>query len=221
MSVMTEVVKRKGGVIDKILGDSIMAFWEPPTAGASPAPLAIECGLEMLEALGRLQNKDQRFADISMGVGVATGDAVVGNLGGKERFDYSVVGDTVNLAARLESLTRQLGVSFLINEQTLIEAGDTYVARGLGLIKVKGKTQPAEVVEIVGRQSEPLDYLYYAKFTEALTRARQGLLEQAKLQLQQVGRMRPQDIATKMYLELLGSSAGSNPKDLVLEFPSK
>jgi adenylate cyclase len=221
MSAMMEVVIKSGGVIDKIVGDSIMAFWGAPARVENPARRAIDCGLEMLGQLRRLRERDLRFADFHMGVGIATGEAVVGNLGGERRFDYSVVGDTVNLAARLESLTRRFKVSLLVNEQSHLEAGGEYVARDLGLIRVKGKTQPAAIWEIVGRESEVLDHSYYKSFSEALDAARETRWTDALEQLHQLAEAKPEDVAVNLYLAILGSRENLQREDLILEFCTK
>lgn len=221
MSAMTEVVIKSGGVIDKIVGDSIMAFWGAPARVENPARQAIDCGLEMLGQLRRLRERDSRFADFGMGVGIATGEAIVGNLGGARRFDYSVVGDPVNLAARLESLTRHLKVSMLVNEQTYREAGGPYVARDRGLIRVKGKQQPVAIWEIVSRESEVIDHSYYRSFSEALDAARRTRSVGALELLQQLARAKPEDVALKLYLDLLGSREDLEPDELVLEFGTK
>lgn len=221
MSAMTEVVINSGGVVDKIVGDSIMAFWGAPARVENSARLAIDCGLEMLEQLKRLREQDSRFADFDMGVGIATGEAVVGNLGGETRFDYSVVGDIVNLAARLESLTRQLKVSLLVNEQCYREAGGNYVARDLGLIRVKGKKQPAAIWEIAGRESEVFDHSYYTSFSEALDVARKTSQADALERFQQLAELKPEDVALKLYVVLLGSRDDLEPEELILEFSTK
>lgn len=221
MSAMTEVVINSGGVVDKIVGDSIMAFWGAPVRVENSARLAIDCGLEMVEQLRRLRERDSRFVDFNMGVGIATGDAVVGNLGGEARFDYSVVGDTVNLAARLESLTRQLKVSLLVNEQCYREAGGSYVARDLGLIRVKGKKQPAAIWEIAGRESEVSDHSYYTSFSEALEAARKTRQADALERFKRLAELRPEDVALNLYVVLLGSREDLDSEDLILEFGTK
>ncbi len=175
----------------------------------------------MIEALRCLAKDDQRFAGFGMGVGVATGDAVVGNLGGSRRFDYSIIGDTVNLAARLESLTRHLKVAFLVNEQTYSEANGHYVARDLGLIRVKGKTHPVDIWEIVGQKSDDFDHSYYEMFSEALALARETSIEKALEHLRGLVELKPEDVALRLYLELLGSADSLGSDGLVLEFSTK
>src|SRR5208283_6165114 len=121
MTRMTDHIMESGGVVDKIRGDGIMAFWGAPLAVANHARAAIDSGLAMLMELEALRKHDPRFAEIDIGVGIATGEAIVGNFGGERRFDYSVIGDTVNLASRLEGLTRQFKVHLLVSRVTYTE----------------------------------------------------------------------------------------------------
>ncbi|MDB5108745.1 MAG: adenylate cyclase, partial [Candidatus Binatus sp.] len=148
MTKMTDHILESGGVVDKIRGDGIMAFWGAPLDVPNHARAAINCGLAMLVELRALHVKDPRFADIDIGVGVATGDAIVGTFGGEHRFDYSVIGDTVNLASRLEGLTRQFKVHLLVSQQSFAEAGNGLIARELGQVKVKGKELYVPIVEV-------------------------------------------------------------------------
>src|SRR5258707_14524223 len=89
----------------------------------------------MLDNLRELQKNDPRFADLDIGIGIGTGDVVVGNLGGEKRFDYSVIGDTVNFSSRLEGLTRHFKVHLLVSRETYTEAGGGYIARERGVVK--------------------------------------------------------------------------------------
>ncbi|MGH7916437.1 MAG: CHASE2 domain-containing protein, partial [Candidatus Binataceae bacterium] len=157
MTAMINVIFETGGVVDKLMGDGIMAFWGAPMNVRNPARRAVECALRMLEELERLRQHDERFKDLGIGIGIATGEAVVGNFGGDRHFDYSVIGDTVNLASRIEGLTRQFKVPILVNRTTLTEAGGTYVAREIGLVKVKGKDQLVPLAEIAGRGGDGVD----------------------------------------------------------------
>src|SRR5271156_5442219 len=123
MTSMIDVIFKTGGVVDKLMGDGIMAFWGAPNDLENPSRSAIDCALKMLENLHVLQTPDPRFADLDIGIGISTGDVVVGNLGGENRFDYSVIGDTVNFASRLEGLTRHFKVHLLVSRETYNEAG--------------------------------------------------------------------------------------------------
>jgi adenylate cyclase len=197
-----------------------MAFWGAPARITNPARAAVECGLEMIAALRRLHAADSRFQDLEMGVGVATGEVIVGNFGGQRRFDYSVLGDNVNLAARLETLTRQLKVRFLVNRDTYAEAGAGFVARNLGLIRVKGKAQPTEVYEIVGREGETADPTFYLRFSEAVGMMRDGRTDHAAEIMRELAGART-DPAAELYLRKLETSQEPQHGGLVLEFNTK
>ncbi len=132
MTSMIDVIFKTGGVVDKLMGDGIMAFWGAPNDLENPSRSALDCALKMLENLNVLQTTDPRFADLDIGIGISTGDVVVGNLGGENRFDYSVIGDTVNFASRLEGLTRHFKVHLLVSRETYTEAGAGYIGRELG-----------------------------------------------------------------------------------------
>ena len=123
MTAMTNVIFDTGGVVNKLMGDGIMVFWGAPLPAENPARDAINCAIGMMSELKKLAGRDSRFSDIHIGIGIATGDVIVGNFGGEKKFDYSVICDTVNLASRLEGLTRQFKISVLVNQQTYVEAG--------------------------------------------------------------------------------------------------
>ena len=125
----------------------------------------MDCALQMLKELRSLRGRDQRFADIDIGIGIAPGQAVVGNFGGERRFDFSAIGDTVNLASRFESITRHFKVHLLVTEGTFIEASGNYLAREVGLVKVKGKAQTVTAIEIVGCNNDGVDPPYYDEFS--------------------------------------------------------
>ena len=174
MSVMIDIIFQSQGVVDKLMGDGIMAFWGAPNAIENPAREAIDCALNMMEGLEALRKADERFADVDIGIGIATGEAVVGNFGGEQRFDYSVIGDTVNLASRLEGLTRPFKVGILANRPTLEEAGGGFITREIGLVKVKGKEQLVPIVDVAGRAGNGIDPTFYQRFNRALEHIRNG-----------------------------------------------
>jgi adenylate cyclase len=220
MTAMTNVIFKNGGVVDKLMGDGIMAFWGAPLRAKNPAHDAVNCAIGMISALNSLAAQDSRFSDIHIGIGIATGDAIVGNFGGEKKFDYSAIGDTVNLASRLEGLTRQFKVNILVNQQTYDEADGDYVARQVGLVKVKGKDQLVPVVEVAGHRGDGADCVHYERFSEAMALLRQGESPEADLRVLQ--RERPDDHVIAMCLERLHSTNGNPPpRDLVFEFDTK
>jgi adenylate cyclase len=166
LNAVSEEVIRHHGVIDKYIGDCVMAFWGAPLESSTAGADACRAALASLEALKQV-NKGfaaRGLGAISMRVGLHTGDAIVGNLGSDRLFDYTVVGDTVNLASRLESANKYFSTRIMISEFTLHEAGDGFVVRELGLIAVKGKQQPVRIYELLGlRETASPELLHWAE----------------------------------------------------------
>jgi adenylate cyclase len=221
MNEMCRIILDSKGTLDKLMGDGIMAFWGAPNEIENPAGAAIDCALKMLEGLQRLRRDDERFADVDIGIGIATGDAIVGNLGSEHRFDYSAVGDTVNLASRLEGLTRHFHVHLLVNRQTLIEAAGNYCAREVGLVKVKGKEQLVPIVDVAGHAGNGIDPTFYERFNRALEHIRNGEATTANTMLQALGREAPDDALVNLYLEKIVEATDGQPTEMVFEFETK
>ncbi len=219
MTVMTHLILESGGVVDKLMGDGIMAFWGAPMALENPAREAIKCALRMMAELAALAKRDERFADVKIGIGICTGDAVVGNFGGEQRFDYSVIGDTVNLASRLEGLTRPFKVGILANRPTLEEAGTGFLTREIGLVKVKGKDQLVPVIEVVAFEGDGVDPAYYHRFASAIELLRMGFSPESDLR--DLLKDRPDDRVIAMCLERLQTPDGKLPHEMVFEFDTK
>jgi len=219
MTVMTNLILEGGGVVDKLMGDGIMAFWGAPLAIENPAREAMKCALRMMAELAALAKRDERFADVKIGIGICTGDAVVGNFGGEQRFDYSVIGDTVNLASRLEGLTRPFKVGILANRPTLEEAGTGFITREIGLVKVKGKDQLVPVIEVVAFEGDGVDPAYYQRFASAIELLRMGFSPEGDLR--DLLKDRPDDRVIAMCLERLQTADGKLPHEMVFEFDTK
>jgi adenylate cyclase len=165
LNAVSEEVIRHRGVIDKYIGDCVMAFWGAPLDSPDAAGNACRAALASLEALERVNQsfRERGLGAISMRVGLHTGDAIVGNLGSDRLFDYTVVGDTVNLASRLESANKYFSTRIMISEETLQGAGDDFVARELGLIAVKGKVHPVRIYELLAEGARaPAELLLWA-----------------------------------------------------------
>lgn len=149
LSAMTDIILDEGGTIDKYEGDAIMAFWNAPLKIGDHAERGVRAAV-------RCQQKIKEQADlfkqltgvpVSIGIGINTGPAVVGNMGSKKRFDYTAIGDAVNLASRLESANKQFGTGILISEATWQQLPATFRATKLGKIQVKGREEPVTVFE--------------------------------------------------------------------------
>jgi adenylate cyclase len=221
MTSMIDVILKTGGVVDKLMGDGIMAFWGAPNDIDNPSRSAIDCALKMLDNLRELQKNDPRFADLDIGIGIGTGDVVVGNLGGEKRFDYSVIGDTVNFSSRLEGLTRHFKVHLLVSRETYTEAGAGYIGRELGLVKVKGKQLFVPIVHVAGRQNDSVDPAFYNHFANALSLIRSGNVTSARQELQQLSDSRPDDTPVRIYLDKLAADPDHPPTEMVFEFETK
>ena len=147
---MTDVIIANGGTIDKFMGDCIMAFWNAPIENVKHRQMAVKSAREMTLALTELNKelKVEGLPQINIGIGINTGDALVGNMGSEQRFDYSVIGDAVNLASRLESSSKTLGKTIVIGEDTRRSIETLYPFDYIDSITVKGKTEEIKVYTI-------------------------------------------------------------------------
>jgi len=145
---MTAIVQKNGGTVDKYMGDCIMAFWNAPLDCANHAEMAVKTSIECAEETEKMKAefKAKGLPDINIGSGVNTGECIVGNMGSSTRFDYSVIGDAVNLAARLEAQTRNYpGCTTLYSQYTKDQID--IPSKELDKIKVKGKEELITIYE--------------------------------------------------------------------------
>ncbi|RUM24572.1 adenylate/guanylate cyclase domain-containing protein [Rhizobium vallis] len=157
LTPLSDVVMDHGGTIDKYMGDCIMAFWNAPLDDPDHALHAVRASLAMQAAISRLNSQLEREAAargskphvLKMGVGINTGECIVGNMGSNRRFDYSCLGDSVNLASRLEGASKNYGVALLLGEETARLVTETYIVVELDRIIVKGRTVPSPVFTVV------------------------------------------------------------------------
>ena len=150
LDTMTKIILSNGGTIDKYMGDCIMAFWNAPLDCENHAELAVKSAKEISEKADELikELEDMGLPRIDVGIGINTGECIVGNMGSELRFDYSVIGDAVNLASRLEGQTRNYdGVRVLLSSRTAGKCQDGFFTR-VDSIKVKGKSESIEVFTI-------------------------------------------------------------------------
>ena len=157
LDTMTKIILRNGGTIDKYMGDCIMAFWNAPLDCPDHANKAVNTAMEILDAGKALQKEleDKGLPTIGVGIGINTGDCIVGNMGSESRFDYSVIGDAVNLGARLEGQTRNYdGVDLLLSEFTYRKCTDGAFTK-VDRINVKGKSEAVTIYTCIGRTNNP------------------------------------------------------------------
>ncbi|WP_373036786.1 CHASE2 domain-containing protein [Sulfurimonas sp.] len=148
---MTNAVLDNGGMLDKYIGDAVMAFFNAPVDIKDHADASCVCALQMIEKLDAL-NKElalENISPIKIGIGINTADVVVGNMGSDTRFNYTVIGDGVNLASRVEGLTKNYGVSILITEFTVAKISNKFIYREIEPVKVKGKDEAVLLYELM------------------------------------------------------------------------
>jgi len=140
---MVEVIFRHNGTLDKFIGDGIMVIFGAPEDDVYQEEHALRAALEMQRELGKLADKwAPEGIGIRIGIGINSGPAIVGNIGSARRMDYTAIGDTVNLASRLESATKELGVGIVISEYTYNALRGAFRFREMGSIQVRGRTEP-------------------------------------------------------------------------------
>jgi adenylate cyclase len=150
LAEMTDVIFKYDGITDKFIGDGILAYWGAFTPGKNHAELASRAALEMLERLKALNAKwkAEGRKELAIGIGINTGEVIFGDVGAGKRKEFTVIGDPVNLAARLESQTKEFGVNLIISEYTAAKLNGDFKLRPLGGVKVKGKTVETKIFEV-------------------------------------------------------------------------
>ena len=149
-TLMTEEVLIHGGVVDKFIGDAIMAFWGAPIDDPEGADHALAASFGMLKKLKTLNEelRSQGKPEINIGIGLYTGPVIVGNVGAETRFDYTVIGDTVNVASRLEGLNKEYKTNIIIGETTKNKLEGKYEFIPLGTVPVKGRKEPITIYTV-------------------------------------------------------------------------
>jgi adenylate cyclase len=220
---MGRAVEENQGVIDKYVGDAIMALFGAPVDSAEDADHGLRAALAMTSALEEL-NSDRSNKGLdswNMGVGLNTGVAVAGNMGSENRSSYTAIGDSVNLASRLEGLTKYYQVKIIASRSVRESAGKSFHWRPLDLVRVKGKDEPVEIFELLGEGGEAEAWL--APFSAGIAAYRTRDFKSAQASFRAVLDQRPEDGPAKMYLSrlepLLASGAGEDwdPAHTMLE----
>lgn len=154
LSRMTDIIMDNRGTVDKYIGDAIMAFWGAPLDDPEHPFRACKASLEMLSALKEINDTLPPDKQIDIGIGINTGIATIGNMGSSKKKNYTAMGDTVNLASRLEGVNKMFHTRIIISEYTFEKVKDKILARELDLIRVKGKKLPVRIYEVIGFLSD-------------------------------------------------------------------
>ena len=207
LSEMTDIVLMYEGTVDKYMGDAIMAFYGAPLPQADHAVRACKTAVDMLLRLKQLHVdwEAHSLPSMDIGIGINSGEMSVGNMGSRERFDYTIMGDNVNLASRLESLNKYYGTNIIISEFTYTVcaecSGDAWTVRELDTVRVKGKNAPVTIYELIGygtlyEQKRPL----VQKFSEGLQAYKARQWQQAAELFRETLRLDPRDNPSTLYI---------------------
>ena len=208
LSRMTSVIFSSGGTLDKFIGDAIMAVWGNVRSlgTAQDAKNCALAALGMRRELSQLNRhwREQGRMGLGMGIGVNHGEVIVGNIGSQDRMDPTVIGDAVNLASRLEALTRTYGVDMLVGESVAALVRDEVYLRSVARVQVKGKTKPVDIFTFVGARGEDVnsEFLKWLEtYEEALDKFRARDFIDAKILFSRFLEFYPDDVLAKMYLQ--------------------
>lgn len=216
LGAMTQVIRKNRGTLDKYIGDAIMAFWGAPVADVDHARHAVQTALQMQVELRKLDApfKARGWPPLHIGVGINSGTMTVGDMGSPVRKSYTVMGDAVNLASRLESITKQYAVGVIVSETTKALVKDL-VYRELDRVRVKGKDQPVGIFEPLGTSAE-LDKATHEElklWNQFLRLYRAQDWDQAELQLYNLSRMNPDRYLYSLYSKRIALLRASPPGD--------
>jgi len=205
-TLMVDCLQREGGMLDKFIGDAIMASFGILGDSESDEDRAVRCAIDMIRVLHgwNAQRASQEKLPVNIGVGINTDTVVSGNIGSPKRMDFTVIGDGVNLASRLESACKEYGAQILVSETTFKQLKGTYRAREIDYVVVKGKTQPVSIYEILDYHDEtsfPNIAESLQIFKEALLAYRHGQWDKAHTAFAQCLELNPADKGAKLFLE--------------------
>jgi adenylate cyclase len=212
LTAMTDIIIEEGGTVDKYEGDAIIAFWNAPLEVPDHAVRIVRASLRCQKKLAEMRPafRERIGKDMFMRIGVNTGPAVVGNLGSHTRFDYTMLGDAVNLAARLEGVNKQFGTYTMISESTKEMMGNAYAIRELARVAVVGRKEPVVVYEPMYSEEYEARRETLETFGKGLNLFYQGQFEQAGEIFSTVKSLDP---AAAAYEEKCSTLAGSSPEN--------
>jgi len=204
LTAMTDIVFKYDGLLDKYMGDAIMAVYGAPLDQPDHRMRACRTALDMIDELKILQQKwsDEGRPVLDIGVGINSGDMVVGNMGSQMRFDYTVMGDSVNLGSRLEGINKEYGTNIIISEYTYEGVKDELVCRELDSVRVKGKKLPVKILELIcDRKDIGKHEAFLRLFEEGLEKYKQARWDEAISAFEKVLELRRDDPPSLLYIQ--------------------
>jgi adenylate cyclase len=218
LSEMTAIIITNNGTLDKYEGDAIVAFWGAPLPQDDHAIRACRAAVQMQRKLEEIRPLWEREGKppLRIRIGMSTGEVVVGNMGGANRFDYTVIGDTVNLGSRLEGANKQYKTRIMISGSTYKYAKDFIHARELDLLVVAGKTEPIRVYELVGLTEEKLSHnqeQFLRMYSKGLMHYRQREWQTAIGAFERALDLYPDDYPCQLYVERSDLYRSTPPPD--------
>ena len=210
---MTDSVMEENGTLDKYIGDAIMAIYNAPLDVKDHEVRAVQSAIKMFKRLRILNAElDSRFGlTLKIGIGIHTGDAVVGNMGSIQRFDYTAIGDTVNLASRLESRTKAYGVDIIISEDTCRKLKNWFLVRKLDRLRVKGKNEPVEIYQVMPDKNDLETQTLVSLHYDALEMYFEGRFQEALAAFRNLADRFPHDGPARIFIKRCSQYVASPP----------
>lgn len=224
LSRMTRIIFHYDGVLDKYIGDAVMAFWGAPVPNPHHPLAACQAAWDMYQETLAFRAELRRFvpraylipevARFDIRIGVSTGETVVGNMGSDQRFDYTLLGDNVNLASRLEGINKQYGTRILVSEATFAQVKDKVITRRLDKVAVKGKRKGVNIYELRGLgKPDAREQKFIQDFEKAQAGYTKGDFKQALELFKKCQRLNPADIACQVYISRCKELIKHKPQD--------
>ena len=227
LSEVSTAIEENKGVVDKYIGDAVMALFGAPVSGQDDTNNALNAALAMKSRVDSMNavNLDNDLPLMKTGIGLHSGEVVAGNLGSANRMNYTVIGDAVNLASRLEALTKQYGADILVSEDTRNQ-GSGFVYRETDMVRVKGKTKPVRIYELMGKTGQVSQQLQadIDTFETALAHYREQQWDSAFFLLEKLAEDNPDALLYKLFLDRIAAYRKVSPGtdwDGVFTFESK
>jgi adenylate cyclase len=216
-TLMVECIQKEGGMLDKFIGDAIMAAFGIPVTHKDDEDRALRCAISMIRELRAWNEKraQEGLKKVSIGIGLNTDTVVSGNIGSPKRMDYTIIGDGVNLAARLESACKQYNASILVSENTLKKLKGTYRIRHIDDVIVKGKSKPAGVYEVLDYHSDesfPNIMEVMGHFQEGRKKYTKGNFDKAIKSFEHSLKLHPKDQLSQIYIDRCKSLKENPPE---------